>query len=79
MSKGLPADTLLGFIFNSLLDERADKQIAVCASSLRELFEASVYKQCTQQVILEGVAGLVTKHGEVMLKKVPFILMALYA
>ena len=77
--QGLPTDPLFGFIFSSLLDERAATQIKACASALRELYDASVDKPCTQRAILEGVGSLVTaqKNGEGMLKKTPAILMAL--
>ena len=78
--KGVPVDDLLGFVFETLLDERAVKQIKECARALRDLFDDSADKLRTQRAILKGVANLVTlpKHGEAMLKKTPAILMALY-
>ena len=82
-------DDIFGFMFETLGEEswlsgdreHAIKQIQACAPALREVFGSSDDKRRTQRVILMGVVSLVTspKHGETMLKKVPAILMALYA
>ena len=82
-------DDIFGFMFETLGEEswlsgdreHATKQIEACGAALRDVFGSSDDKPRTQRVILMGVASLVTspKHGETMLKKVPAILMALYA
>ena len=78
--QGVPTDDLLTFVFESLLDEHAVQQIKTCAPLLREFFGASTDKRRTQRAVLRGVTNLVTvpKHGVLMLKKTPAILMALY-
>ena len=77
---GVPVANLIGFIFDSLLNENAVMQITECAPLLKGLYEASPDKRSTQQAILSGVAGLVTSaaHGGALIKKTPAILMALY-
>jgi len=77
---GVPTDNLIGFVFDSILDEDALKQIKECSTVLRGLYEASPDKRKTQWAILGGVATLVTapKHGDALLKQTPAILMALY-
>ena len=79
--QGLSTDDLFRFVFDSLLDATAAKQIKRCAPTLKEQFDASTDKRRTQRAILEALVGLVTspKHGEAMLKKTSTILMALYA
>ena len=81
MPKAVPAEDLLGSVFEMLLDKHAVKQINACAPALRVLFAASADKARTQEAVLEGVITLVTapKHGKEMLKKTPAILMALCA
>ena len=78
--QGLTSDYIIGFVFDSLMDEHAVKQIKACAPALRELYGASADKRATQRAVLKGVTKLVTspKHGEAVLKKTPAILMALY-
>ena len=51
---GVPADKLVVFIFESLLNERAATQIRECAPLLRGLFAASADKRRTQRAVLQG-------------------------
>ena len=75
-------DGLLGFIFESLLDDPI-KQIKECATAFHDMIEASTDKRKTQLAFLQGVKSLVTVSNyetsvEARLKKTPKILMALY-
>ena len=81
MWQGVPTDDLISFIFETLLNESAVKQIKECAPLLKGLLDASTDKRFTQFAVLKGVTELVTapKYGEAMLKKTATILMALYA
>ena len=78
--QGVPVDTLFGFIFDSMLNEGAVKQIQACKAILRKLYKSSPAKTATQRAILQYVQKLVTDspHATVLLKKTPAILKALY-
>ena len=77
----MPTDNIIGFIFDSLLNENAAAQIKQCALMLRSLYDASADKIASQWAVLSGVTGLVAapEHREARLTKTPDILMALYA
>lgn len=64
----MPTEVVFGFLFESLLDERAVQQIHECAPLLRELLDASAEKRSAQWAILKGATGLVTtpKHKLLM-------------
>ena len=75
-------DGLLGFIFESLLDDPI-KQIKECAAAFQDMIAASADKRKTRLALLQGVKSLVTANQfgvpvETMLKKTPKILMTLY-
>ena len=59
-AQGVPVDDLIGFIFDSLLDERAVKQIKECSLVLRGLIDTSADKRRTQRAVLKAVTSLVT-------------------
>ena len=66
MWQGVPTDDLISFIFETLLNESAVKQIKECAPLLKGLLDASTDKRFTQFAVLKGVTELVTapKYGE---------------
>lgn len=75
----MPSEVVFGFLFESLLDERAVQQIHECAPLLRELLDASAEKRSAQWAILKGATGLVTTPKHKLLMQTPEVLMALYA
>ena len=79
--QGLSSEVIIGFVFESLLDERAVSQIQECSQLLCELVHASAERHRPQWAILKGMTGLLTapKHGGYLLNQAPDILMALCA
>jgi len=77
----LGCDDLFGFIFSGVLDAGAAKQISSQYKALLcKLFKSSPDKVKTQKFLLEHVQTMVVegKHADVLLKKTPQILKALY-
>lgn len=77
----LGCDDLFGFIFADVLDAGAAKQISSQYKALLiKLFKSSPDKGKTQKFLLECVQNMVIdgKHADVLLKKTPQILKALY-
>jgi len=72
-------DSLLGFIFGSMLGDDADTQILDCEAELRQLYAASSDTGETQRAILGYVQKLVTDstHAAGLLGRTPPILKAL--
>ena len=72
-------DSLLGFIFGSMLGDDADTQILDCEAELRQLYAASSDTGETQRAILGYVQKLVTDstHAAGLLGRTPAILKAL--
>ena len=77
---GVPIDNIIGFFFDSLVNEHAVQQIKECSTLLKALLDASDDRRRSQLAVLKVLKELVTapKYGDVMLKKTPAIMMALY-